>query len=71
MGEEPHLPYREVATELSMSEGAVRGAVHRLRQSFGQLLRNEIAMTVAEPDQVDGEVRHLLGAVGPWEPYQA
>jgi len=70
VGEEPHLPYSEVATELDMSEGAVRGAVHRLRQSFGQFLRDEIAMTVAEPDQVDGEVRHLLGAVGPWEPHQ-
>ncbi|MGB5571778.1 MAG: sigma-70 family RNA polymerase sigma factor [Thermoanaerobaculia bacterium] len=71
VGEEPHLPYREVAEELDMSEGAVRGAVHRLRQSFGQFLRDEIAKTVAEPDQVDGEVRHLLGAVGPWEPHQA
>jgi RNA polymerase sigma factor (sigma-70 family) len=71
VGEEPHLPYREVAAELDMSEGAVRGAVHRLRQSFGQVLRDEIAMTVAQPDQVDGEVRHLLGAVGPWEPHQA
>ncbi|MGB5162311.1 MAG: sigma-70 family RNA polymerase sigma factor [Thermoanaerobaculia bacterium] len=70
VGEEPHLPYREVAAELEMSEGAVRGAVHRLRQSFGQLLRDEIAMTVADADQVDEEVRHLLGAVGPWEPHQ-
>ena len=70
VGEEPHLPYRDVATELRMSEGAVRGAVHRLRQSFGQLLRDEIAMTVADLDQVDGEVRHLLGAVGPWEPHR-
>ena len=70
VGEEPHLPYRDVATELGMSEGAVRGAVHRLRQSFGQLLRDEIAMTVADLDQVDGEVRHLLGAVGPWEPHR-
>ncbi len=70
VGEEPHLPYREVAAELDLSEVAVRGAVHRLRQSFGQLLRDEIAMTVADPDQVDEEVRHLLVAVGPWEPHR-
>jgi RNA polymerase sigma-70 factor (ECF subfamily) len=71
VGEEPHLPYSEIAAELDMNEGAVRGAVHRLRQSFGQLLRDEIAMTVADADQVDDEVRHLLGTVGPWEPHQA
>ena len=71
VGEEPHLPYRDVAEALGMTEGAVRGAVHRLRQSFGQLLRDEIAMTVADLDHVDDEVRHLLGTVGPWEPHQS
>jgi RNA polymerase sigma factor (sigma-70 family) len=67
VGEEPHLPYKDVADELQMSEVAVRGAVYRLRQSFGRLLRDEIASTVAEPGQVDEEVRHLLGTVSPWE----
>ncbi len=67
-GNEPHTPYREVATALEMSEGAVKVAVHRLRQRYGRLLREEITATVAEPDQVEGELRHLLSVIRPWEP---
>lgn len=67
-GEEPRRPYREVAAELSMTEGAVKTSVHRLRQRFGALLRQEIGETVARPDEVDDEVRHLLGVIAPWGP---
>ena len=67
-GEEPRLPYREVAAALSMTEAAVKMSVHRLRQRFGALLRQEIAETVARPDDVDDEVRHLLGVIAPWGP---
>ena len=49
-----------------MSEAAVKGSVHRLRQRFGTLLREEIATTVAQPEEVDDEVRHLLGSIAPW-----
>ena len=70
-GEEPRVPYRQVASELGISEGAVKASVHRLRQRFGSLLREEIGETVAHPDQVDDEVRHLLGVISPWEPRQA
>ena len=67
-GEEPRQPYREVAASLSMTEAAVKMSVHRLRQRFGALLRQEIAETVARPDDVDDEVRHLLGVIAPWGP---
>ena len=67
-GEEPRLPYREVAAELSTSEAAVKTSVHRLRQRFGHLLRRLIAETVAGPEDVDDEVRYLLGVIAPWEP---
>jgi RNA polymerase sigma factor (sigma-70 family) len=66
-GEEPRVPYREVASELGMTEGAVRMAVHRLRQRFGQLLRAEIAETLADPEETDEEVRHLLLVIRPFE----
>lgn len=66
-GREAEASYRQVAAALDTSEGAVKTAVHRLRQRFGRLLRGEIAETVASPDQVDDEVRHLLGAVAPWQ----
>ncbi|MBS0659111.1 MAG: hypothetical protein JSR82_12790 [Verrucomicrobia bacterium] len=53
--------YREIAAALDMGEGAVKQAVLELRREFGLVLREEIARTVADPGQVDGELRYLLG----------
>ena len=69
-GQEPRIPFREVAAELEMTEVAVRGAMHRLRQRFGQFIRDEIADTVASPDEIDDEVRYLLAVVGPWNTHR-
>jgi len=55
--------YEETAKRLGMNEGAVRVALHRLRRRLGELLRSEIAHTVAGPDQVDEEIRHLFAAI--------
>ena len=38
-----------------MGEGATRMAVHRLRRRYGELLRNEIAQTVGEPEEIEDE----------------
>lgn len=59
-GEGSQPSYRDIASDLGMSEGAVKVAVHRLRKRFGQALRLEIAQTVVEPADTDAEVRHLL-----------
>lgn len=56
-------PYRAVAADLGLSEGAVKVAVHRLRQRYGAVLRIEVAETVAGEDEVDAEMRELLRAV--------
>lgn len=53
-------PYREIAERLGQSEGAVKVAVHRLRRRFGERLRRAIAETVADPAEVDDELRYLL-----------
>jgi RNA polymerase sigma-70 factor (ECF subfamily) len=66
-GEEPKIPYQNAAQELGMSEGAVKASVHRLRQRFGRQLRQEIAETVADPQEVDDEVRHLLRVISPFQ----
>lgn len=66
-GQDTDARYRQLAVDLETSEGAIKTAVHRLRQRFGQLLRDEIADTVSGPDQVDDEVRHLLGVIAPWD----
>ena len=60
VGERTGQPYAELATKLGVSEGTVKAAVHRLRQRYRQLLRDEIAQTVAGPDEVDEELHHLF-----------
>ena len=55
--------YREVAERLDMSEGAIKVAVHRMRQRYGGILRAEIAETVLEEEEVEAELRELLRAV--------
>ncbi len=57
------IPYREAAAELGMTEGGVRVAVHRLRRRCRELLRDEIAQTVAAEDQIDDEIRGLFAAL--------
>ena len=49
--------------ELGKTEGAVKVAVHRLRQRCRELLRAEIAQTVSGPQEVDDELRDLFDAV--------
>jgi len=56
-------PYREIATELGMSEGAVKITVHRLRRRFGELVRSQIERTVASPDEIDDEIQQLFAAL--------
>ena len=63
--------YQEIAASLGMSEGAVKTAVHRFRERYGRLLREEVAETVASADEVDDEVRHLLGVLRPWQEREA
>ena len=53
-------PYAELAVALGMSEGAVKVAVHRLRERYRERLKEEIAHTVASPAEVDAELRHLF-----------
>ena len=59
--------YAAIAATLEMTPAAVKAAVHRLRQRYGVLLREEIAQTVSNPEEVDEELRHLLGVVRPWQ----
>jgi len=58
-GDKNAVPYTELAARLAMSDEAVRVAVHRLRQRYRQLLRDEIAGTVADLGEVEDELRHL------------
>jgi len=53
----------DLASELGMSEGALRVAVHRLRKQYQAALRETIACTVEHPEDVDDELRHLMDVV--------
>jgi len=46
--------------ELGLTPGAVGVAVHRLRRHYRDLLRDEIAQTVASPELIDEEINYLL-----------
>ena len=62
-GESEDQSYRDAGRALDMTEGAVKVAVHRLRRRYRDLLVDEIGHTVASPDEIDAEIRHLLKAV--------
>jgi len=57
------VPYQGVATQLDMTEWAVKVAVHRLKKRYRELLRDEIAQTVTDKDQIDEEIRDLFAAL--------
>lgn len=56
--------YASAATELGMTNNAVAVAVHRLRQRYRQLVREEISHTVADPGEIDDELRYLVARLG-------
>jgi len=62
-GDPKGLGYEAVASELGTSPGALRVAVHRMRRRFRQLLRDEVAETVSEPEEIEEEIRFLISTV--------
>ena len=63
LGEPTTVTYAEAGKRLGIREGAVKVAVLRLRQRYRELLRAEIASTVAKEEEVDEEMRHLFAAL--------
>ncbi len=51
---------KAAAAELGLSPGATRVAAHRLRRRFGEVLRHEVAQTVASSDQIEAELKYLI-----------
>lgn len=63
MGEAPSMSQADAARQLSLSEGAVKVVIHRLRKRFRDAVRTEIAQTLRDPSLVDEELRHLIDAL--------
>ena len=55
--------YTTLAGEMGTSEGALKVAIHRLRKRYRELFRQEIADTVADPAEVEPELRYLAAAL--------
>jgi RNA polymerase sigma-70 factor (ECF subfamily) len=62
-GERDGVSYAAISERLSMTEGAVRVAVYRLRQRFGELLRAEVSQTLGSNGEVEDEMRYLVRAL--------
>ena len=62
-GGRTEIPYRSLGANLGMSEAGVKVAAHRLRRRYRELLREEIANTVATPEEVQDELKHLFAAL--------
>ena len=62
-GDQDRLPLAELASPLGMSPESVKVAAHRLRRRYRDVLRQEIAETVDSPEEVDDELKRLMGAI--------
>jgi len=60
VGDAASLPQAEAGARLGLSESAIKVAIHRLRKRFREVIRAEIAQTMDDPAEVDGELRYLV-----------
>lgn len=60
VGDAASLPQADAASRLGLSESAIKVAIHRLRKRFREVIRAEIAQTIDEGGDVDGELRYLV-----------
>jgi RNA polymerase sigma-70 factor (ECF subfamily) len=63
LGEPTAETYHELASRFAVTESTVKSWVHRLRLRYRELLREEVARTVAGPVEVQDELRHVLRAL--------
>src|SRR5690606_32793908 len=63
VGDRTAQPYAEMAEQLDLTAGTIQTIVHRLRGRYRDLLRQEIAHTVATPAEVDEEISYLLSVL--------
>jgi RNA polymerase sigma factor (sigma-70 family) len=55
--------YDEVANRLKVSTGGVKTLIHRLRERYTALLREEVGRTVSDPAEIDEEIHALCDAL--------
>ena len=63
IGDVESLSQADASAALGISTGAAKVAIHRMRQQFGEAIRQEIAGTVETEEEVAGELRYLIEAL--------
>jgi RNA polymerase sigma-70 factor (ECF subfamily) len=63
LGESDAASYRRLGEAAGISEGAARVAAHRMRKRYRELLHEEVGRTLANPEEVEEEIRDLFGAL--------
>ena len=58
------VSFADGASKLGVTVPALRSMVHRLRKSYREKVVEEISHTVATPEEIEDEVRHLFLALG-------
>ena len=61
--ERADVSYHDLATTLGIAESAVKKQLHNLRRRYRWLICDEVAQTVDNPDDVEGEIRHLCATL--------
>jgi DNA-directed RNA polymerase specialized sigma24 family protein len=64
-GDPSSASYAAVAERLGMTVAGVTSALFRLRVRFRQVFRSVIRETVANPEDIDDEIRYLAGILEP------
>ena len=62
-GTRDSVPYAELSRRLSKPENTVKTLVHRLRQHYRELLREEVAKVVSNPGEIEEELGYLFRAL--------
>jgi RNA polymerase sigma-70 factor (ECF subfamily) len=62
-GEDEAAPYAQLATRFNLSVSAIKVTVHRLRRRYREVLREEIARTVADPAEINDEIQYLIRVI--------
>ncbi len=57
------VPAATLAAQLGKTEEAVNMAVHRLRRRYREILEEQIAATLDDPSELEGEIRSLFDAI--------
>jgi RNA polymerase sigma-70 factor (ECF subfamily) len=57
------VSYASLAAGLGIAETIVKKQLHKLRQRYRWLLRDQVAQTVENPADIDDEIRHLCAVL--------